>query len=106
MCKQIFYIYIYIIKIVYISRYVLLVRDKKNHFVHYFFSFIGELFNRHVIHPKIMQYCIEYLICQRSEGPIECLCNLLRTSGKELERVRIYTFKKKIIPCFGFITML
>jgi len=54
-----------------------------------------------------MQYCIKYLIYQRSEEPIECLCNLFRTSDNELERVRIYTSKKNYSHVkFGFIMKL
>lgn len=36
-----------------------------------------------------MLYCIMNLVTKHVEEPLECLCNLLKTVGKELEQVNI-----------------
>ncbi|CAH1732031.1 unnamed protein product [Aphis gossypii] len=48
--------------------------------------FIGELFKQKILSPKIMLYCIVNLVTKHVEEPLECLCNLLKTVGKELEQ--------------------
>uniref|UniRef100_A0A0K8SEI4 Eukaryotic translation initiation factor 4 gamma 3 n=3 Tax=Lygus hesperus TaxID=30085 RepID=A0A0K8SEI4_LYGHE len=47
--------------------------------------FIGELYKLHMLTPKIMHGCISTLLSQVAEEPLECLCKLLTTIGKELE---------------------
>lgn len=47
--------------------------------------FIGELFKQKILTPNIMLYCIVNLVTKHVEEPLECLCNLLKTVGKELE---------------------
>jgi len=37
-----------------------------------------------------MLYCIVNLVTKHVEEPLECLCNLLKTVGKELEQVNFY----------------
>jgi len=39
-----------------------------------------------------MLYCIKNLVTKHVEEPLECLCNLLKTVGKELEQVNLYFF--------------
>lgn len=51
--------------------------------------FIGELFKQKILTPNIMLYCIMILVTKHVEEPLECLCNLLKTVGKELEQVNI-----------------
>lgn len=72
------------------------------------FRFIGELFKQKMINPKIMLYCITNLVSQHSEEPLECLCNLFKTTGKELEQVHIlYTCCIQIkIYCEFMIKMI
>ncbi|XP_025411781.1 eukaryotic translation initiation factor 4 gamma 3-like isoform X3 [Sipha flava] len=48
--------------------------------------FIGELFKQKILTPHIMLYCVVNLVTKHVEEPLECLCNLLRTVGKELEQ--------------------
>ncbi|XP_008179446.1 eukaryotic translation initiation factor 4 gamma 3 isoform X2 [Acyrthosiphon pisum] len=48
--------------------------------------FIGELFKQKILTPNIMLYCIVHLVTKHVEEPLECLCNLLKTVGKELEQ--------------------
>jgi len=36
-----------------------------------------------------MLYCIVNLVTKHNEEPLECLCNLLKTVGKELEEVNL-----------------
>ncbi|KAF6198194.1 hypothetical protein GE061_007941 [Apolygus lucorum] len=48
--------------------------------------FIGELYKLHMLTPKIMHGCITTLLSQVAEESLECLCKLLTTIGKELER--------------------
>ncbi|KAL5235291.1 hypothetical protein ACI65C_002701 [Semiaphis heraclei] len=48
--------------------------------------FIGELFKQKILTPNIMLYCIVNLVTKHVEEPLECLCNLLKTVGKELEQ--------------------
>ncbi|XP_050429511.1 eukaryotic translation initiation factor 4 gamma 3-like isoform X2 [Adelges cooleyi] len=48
--------------------------------------FIGELFKQKILTPNIMLYCIVNLVTKHDEEPLECLCNLLKTVGKELEQ--------------------
>ncbi|XP_060860797.1 eukaryotic translation initiation factor 4 gamma 3-like [Metopolophium dirhodum] len=48
--------------------------------------FIGELFKQKILTPNIMLYCIMNLVTKHVEEPLECLCNLLKTVGKELEQ--------------------
>jgi len=49
---------------------------------------MGELFKQKNFAPNIMMHCIEKLITKRVEEPLECLCILLKTVGKELEQVK------------------
>jgi hypothetical protein len=39
-----------------------------------------------------MLYCVVNLVTKHVEEPLECLCNLLRTVGKELEQVYNYIY--------------
>jgi len=39
-----------------------------------------------------MFYCIVNLVTKRVEVPLECICNLLKTAGKELEQVNLHFF--------------
>lgn len=55
----------------------------------YVFRFIGELFKQKILTPNIMLYCIMNLVTKHIEEPVECLCNLLKTVGKELEQVSL-----------------
>lgn len=55
----------------------------------YFFRFIGELFKEKILTPNIMFYCIVNLVTKHVEEPLECLCNLLKTVGKELDNVNL-----------------
>ncbi|KAE9542332.1 hypothetical protein AGLY_003459 [Aphis glycines] len=50
--------------------------------------FIGELFKQKILTPNIMFYCIINLVTKHVEEPLslECLCNLLKTVGKELDQ--------------------
>lgn len=48
--------------------------------------FIGELFKQKILTPNIMLYCIMILVTKHVEEPLECLCNLLKTVGKELDQ--------------------
>eukprot|EP00102_Acyrthosiphon_pisum_P015172 XP_008185608.2 PREDICTED: LOW QUALITY PROTEIN: uncharacterized protein LOC103310131 [Acyrthosiphon pisum] len=49
--------------------------------------FMGELFKKNIFTPTIIMYRIEKLITKRVEEPLECLCILLKTVGKELEQM-------------------
>lgn len=37
-----------------------------------------------------MLYCITNLVTKHVEEPLECLCNLLKTIGKELEVLHFF----------------
>eukprot|EP00102_Acyrthosiphon_pisum_P024849 XP_016662059.1 PREDICTED: eukaryotic translation initiation factor 4 gamma 3-like isoform X2 [Acyrthosiphon pisum] len=58
--------------------------------------FIGELFKQNFLPPIIMLLCVQNLSTKYAEVPLECLCNLLKTAGKELEQLYNLddTFKK------------
>jgi len=56
------------------------------------FRFIGELFKQCILKTSTMEYCMAILASQRSENSLECLCSLLKTTGKESEKVRLYSF--------------
>ncbi|BET00306.1 Eukaryotic translation initiation factor 4 gamma [Nesidiocoris tenuis] len=47
--------------------------------------FIGELYKLKMLTKNIMHNCISQLLEQVAEEPLECLCKLLTTIGKELE---------------------
>lgn len=51
-----------------------------------FSRFIGELFKLHVLTSNIMHDCIQKLIGEKDEDSIECLCRLLTTIGKDLDK--------------------
>eukprot|EP00102_Acyrthosiphon_pisum_P012308 XP_008181407.2 PREDICTED: eukaryotic translation initiation factor 4 gamma 3-like [Acyrthosiphon pisum] len=62
--------------------------------------FIGELFKQKILTPNIMLYCIMNLVTKHDEEPLECLCNLLKTVGKELEQkddIQVTNFKLALI---------
>lgn len=48
---------------------------------------MGELFIQKILSPNVMLYCINNLVAKREEEPLECLCVLLKTVGKDLEKV-------------------
>ncbi|VVD05137.1 unnamed protein product [Leptidea sinapis] len=47
--------------------------------------FIGELYKLKMLTPKIMVYCMDYLIKKLEEEKLECLCKLLTTVGEQVE---------------------
>ncbi|CAH0703535.1 unnamed protein product [Spodoptera exigua] len=47
--------------------------------------FIGELYKLKMLTPKIMDYCMKYLIDKVEEEKLECLCKLLTTIGEQVE---------------------
>ena len=49
-------------------------------------KFIGELFRQEILNEKIMHDCIKRLLASKDEGAIECLCKLIATIGKQLDR--------------------
>jgi len=53
---------------------------------------MGELFKRKILTPNFMLYCVNNLITKHEEEPLECLCNLLKTVGKDLEQVSLLFF--------------
>lgn len=48
--------------------------------------FIGELFKQGMLTANIMMKCLYDLIDKKDEERLECLCKLLTTVGKELEK--------------------
>ncbi|XP_063903280.1 eukaryotic translation initiation factor 4 gamma 3-like isoform X1 [Zophobas morio] len=48
--------------------------------------FIGELFKQQMLTTNIMMRCLDNLLDNKDEENLECLCKLLTTIGKELER--------------------
>ncbi|XP_014260812.1 eukaryotic translation initiation factor 4 gamma 1-like isoform X3 [Cimex lectularius] len=48
--------------------------------------FIGELYKKGMLTPNIMHTCIGVLLARVDEEPLECLCKLLTTVGKDLEQ--------------------
>jgi len=66
--------------------------------------FIGELFKQKILTPNIMLYCIVHLVTKHVEEPLECLCILLKTVGKQLEQVNFHIIKLIINDCFNLIT--
>lgn len=49
-------------------------------------KFIGELFAEKMLNEKIVQECIKRLLTSPDEDTIECLCKLMVTVGKLLDR--------------------
>ncbi|KAL1110589.1 hypothetical protein AAG570_008117 [Ranatra chinensis] len=49
-------------------------------------SFIAELYKLKMLSPHIMHYCVKQLISKIDEESLECLCKLLMTIGKDLEK--------------------
>ncbi|KAG5882340.1 hypothetical protein JTB14_037625 [Gonioctena quinquepunctata] len=47
--------------------------------------FIGELFKQKMLTVNIMMRCLNFLLDNKDEESLECLCKLLTTVGKELE---------------------
>jgi len=54
------------------------------------FRFIGELVKQCIPKTNTMEYCVSNLASQRSESSLECLCSLLKTTGRESEQIRLY----------------
>jgi len=50
---------------------------------------MGELFKQNILTPNIMMNRIDKLITKHVEEPLEYLCILLKTVGKELEEVKL-----------------
>ncbi|XP_039978880.1 uncharacterized protein LOC120787331 [Xiphias gladius] len=50
-------------------------------------KFIGELFRSNILSAAVMHGCITTLLQNRDEESLECLCELLRIVGKDLEVV-------------------
>ena len=49
-------------------------------------KFIGELFAQKILNEKIMHDCVKRLLASKEEDTIECLCKLMATIGKLLDR--------------------
>ena len=49
-------------------------------------KFMGELFVQRILNKKIMHDCVKRLLASKDEDIIECLCTLLPTLGKLLDR--------------------
>jgi hypothetical protein len=49
-------------------------------------KFIGELFAQKILNEKIMHDCVKRLLKTKEEDTIECLCKLMATIGKLLDR--------------------
>jgi len=49
-------------------------------------KFIGELFAQRILNEKIMHDCVKKLLESKEEDTIECLCKLMATVGKLLDR--------------------
>jgi translation initiation factor 4G len=49
-------------------------------------KFIGELFAQKILNEKIMHDCVKRLLESKEEDTIECLCKLMATIGKLLDR--------------------
>ena len=49
-------------------------------------KFIGELFRQEILNDKIMHDCIKRLLASKDKNTIECLCKLIATIGKQLDR--------------------
>lgn len=50
------------------------------------FFVTGELYKLKMLIPKIMMFCMEYLIVDKlEEEKLECLCKLLTTIGEQVE---------------------
>jgi len=49
-------------------------------------KFIGELFRQEILNEKIMHDCVKRLLASKDEDTIECLCKLMATIGKQLDR--------------------
>eukprot|EP00961_Rhodomonas_salina_P177438 2392635-Rhodomonas_salina.1 len=49
-------------------------------------KFIGELFAQKILNEKIMHECVKRLLASTDEDTIECLCKLMATIGKLLDR--------------------
>lgn len=59
----------------------------KSKFDFFLFRFMGELFKQHILTPNNIMYCINNLVYKHEKEPLECLCILLKTAGKELDQV-------------------
>lgn len=53
---------------------------------HLYLLLLGELFKQGMLTVNIMMKCLNDLIDKNDEERLECLCKLLTTVGKELER--------------------
>jgi hypothetical protein len=51
-----------------------------------FSRFIGELYKLNMLTLNIMHGCVKQLISKIDEESLECLCKLLMTIGKDLEK--------------------
>lgn len=49
-------------------------------------KFIGELFRQEILNEKIMHDCVKRLLSSKDQDTIECLCKLMATIGKQLDR--------------------
>jgi len=49
-------------------------------------KFIGELFAQRILNEKIMHDCVKKLLESKDEDTVECLCKLMATVGKLLDR--------------------
>ena len=49
-------------------------------------KFMGELFVQQILNKKVMHDCVKRLLASKDEDIIECLCKLLPTLGKLLDR--------------------
>jgi translation initiation factor 4G len=68
--------------------------------------FIGELYKIEMLTSRIMQSCISHLLdpSMCSEETLECLCKLLATIGKRLEKLDVK--KIDLGDCFATLTRL
>ncbi|XP_022249627.1 eukaryotic translation initiation factor 4 gamma 3-like isoform X2 [Limulus polyphemus] len=62
--------------------------------------FVGELFKLGMLTTPIMHTCIKKLLGQGDEDSLECLCRLLTTIGKELEREKNKLTATSMNSCF------
>ncbi|XP_058493906.1 eukaryotic translation initiation factor 4 gamma 1-like [Solea solea] len=51
-------------------------------------KFIGELFRLKMLKEPIMHKCVKILLKKHDEEPLECLCKLLSTIGKDLDHLK------------------
>jgi hypothetical protein len=56
--------------------------------------FIGVLFEEQILNEKIVHECVKRLLLNEGEDSIECLCMLMATTGKSLDRSQVHQAKR------------